>query len=79
MRILQCLARGAATIHSVNFHFGVLRSWGPLLQAGHFKQTVEHSRLALSGLVENARFARVKVNQGYVRALGLAAPSGATP
>lgn len=30
-----------------------------------------HVREALAGLIENARFARVRVNEGYVRALGL--------
>jgi hypothetical protein len=32
---------------------------------------IDHSRQALAGLVENARFERVRVNRGYIRALGL--------
>jgi endoglucanase len=32
---------------------------------------LEHSRAALRGLVENARFQNVRVNPGYVRALGM--------
>ncbi len=35
---------------------------------------LEHSRAALAGLVENARFGRTRVNAAYVRALGMAAP-----
>jgi cellulase (glycosyl hydrolase family 5) len=35
---------------------------------------IAHAREALAGLVENSRFARVRVNAGYVRALGLEAP-----
>jgi endoglucanase len=38
------------------------------------RPSVANARQALAGLVENARFARVRVNQGYVRALGLKAP-----
>jgi aryl-phospho-beta-D-glucosidase BglC (GH1 family) len=40
---------------------------------------LEHSRAALRGLIENARFANGRVNRGYVRALGLdsGAPAGA--
>jgi hypothetical protein len=35
------------------------------------RPSIEHARAALKGLLENARFAKVRVNQGYVRALGL--------
>ena len=35
------------------------------------RPSLEHSRAALLGLIENARFKNVRVNAGYVRALGL--------
>ena len=35
------------------------------------RPSLEHSRAALLGLVENSRFKNVRVNAGYVRALGL--------
>jgi aryl-phospho-beta-D-glucosidase BglC (GH1 family) len=38
------------------------------------RPSLAQSREALSGLVENARLARTRVNAGYLRALGLKAP-----
>ena len=35
------------------------------------RPSIDHASAALRGLIENARFAKVRVNQGYVRALGL--------
>ena len=35
------------------------------------RPSLEHSRTALKGLVENARFRNARVNAGYVRALGM--------
>jgi hypothetical protein len=35
------------------------------------RPSLEHSRAALAGLIENCRFRSVRVNAGYVRALGL--------
>jgi len=35
------------------------------------RPSLEHSRAALKGLVENARFRNARVNAGYVRALGM--------
>jgi len=35
------------------------------------RPSLEHSRAALAGLIENCRFKNVRVNAGYVRALGL--------
>jgi endoglucanase len=57
-------------------HWGEITAYaaarGPDFEANaKIRPSLEHSRAALRGLLENARFARVKVNEGYIRALGL--------
>jgi endoglucanase len=37
---------------------------------------IAHARQALAGLLENGRLARARVNEGYLRALGLGSVSG---
>ena len=50
--------------------YAAARTWDFEANA-KIRPSLEHSRAALRGLLENARFARVKVNEGYIRALGL--------